>query len=83
MESRMRETRTYGLTRGRTYPTRGVPLYSTRYDTVGVADPCEGERFPDQFMFQVTEENIADVRSQIVTLGNLRGQPQFDLVVKF
>ena len=25
----MRETRTYGLTRGRAYPTRGVPLYST------------------------------------------------------
>ena len=28
----MRETRTYGLTRGRTYPTRGVPLYSTQFD---------------------------------------------------
>ena len=25
----MRENRTYGLTRGRTCPTRGVPLYST------------------------------------------------------
>ena len=25
----MRENCTYGLTRGRAYPTRGVPLYST------------------------------------------------------
>ena len=25
----MRENRTYGLMRGRTYPMRGVPLYST------------------------------------------------------
>ena len=30
----MRENCTYGLTRGRTYPTRGVPLYSTSIDTV-------------------------------------------------
>ena len=34
MESRMRENCTYGLTRGRAYPMRGVPLYSTKIDTV-------------------------------------------------
>ena len=28
-ESRMRENCTYGSMRGRAYPTRGVPLYST------------------------------------------------------
>ena len=28
-ESRMREICTYGSMRGRAYPTRGVPLYST------------------------------------------------------
>ena len=30
----MRENCTYGLTRGRAYPTRGVPLYSTSVDIV-------------------------------------------------
>ena len=32
----MRENCTYGLARGRAYPTRGVPLYSTNrfYDTL-------------------------------------------------
>ena len=30
----MRETCTYGLTRGRAYPTRGAPLYSTCIDTL-------------------------------------------------
>ena len=27
----MRENCTYGLTRGRAHPTRGVPLYSTSF----------------------------------------------------
>ena len=31
-ESRMREICTYGSMRGRAYPTRGVPLYSTGVD---------------------------------------------------
>ena len=38
----MRENCTYGLTRGRAYPTRGVPLYSTRereYDTIRIMRP--------------------------------------------
>ena len=35
-ESRMREICTYGSMRGRAYPTRGVPLYSTNrfYDSL-------------------------------------------------
>ena len=33
-ESRMREICTYGSMRGRAYPTRGVPLYSTGVDIV-------------------------------------------------
>ena len=32
----MRENCTYGLTRGRAYPTRGAPLYSTSIDIVVV-----------------------------------------------
>ena len=34
-ESRMREICTYGSMRGRAYPTRGVPLYSTPFSVLG------------------------------------------------
>ena len=34
-ESRMRENCTYGSMRGRAYPTRGVPLYSTPFSVPG------------------------------------------------
>ena len=35
----MRENCTYGLTRGRAYPTRGAPLYSTCIDTAAALVP--------------------------------------------
>ena len=54
-ESRMRENCTYGSMRGRAYPTRGVPLYSTPFSvpnwgSAGCIDIKEGDAKLNEFL---------------------------------
>ena len=46
----MREIRTYGLMRGRTYPMRGVPLYSTKLSLTQRIRVSEKWGIPNQYI---------------------------------
>ena len=49
-------------------------LYGVETKVLNQAVKRNRERFPDRFMFQLTEGDIADLRSQIVTLNKGQGQ---------
>ena len=49
-------------------------LYGVETKVLNQAVKRNRERFPDRFMFQLTEGDVADLRSQIVTLNQGQGQ---------
>ena len=49
-------------------------LYGVETKVLNQAVKRNRERFPDRFMFQLTDNDIADLRSQIVTLNKRQGQ---------
>ena len=49
-------------------------LYQVETKVLNQAVKRNSERFPEDFMFQLTQEEYYSLRSQFVTLDNRRGQ---------
>ncbi|HMB16420.1 MAG TPA: ORF6N domain-containing protein [Pelovirga sp.] len=58
-------------------------MYDVETKVLNQAVKRNRERFPDDFLFQVTEEEIGSLRSQSVTLKPGRGQHRKYLPLRF